>query len=186
MYYTQLDVYKTQFSFTPEDMERTADRLIMITQQIRDTAEDTEAYVNENLSIIGEWRDDAEAAAGLAEAAQAAAESARDIAVPAKNDAEAAKDDAESAQGLAEAAQAAAEGARDRAVVAEGNAVWPLRRGYYSSVATYARGDIVSDVDGDVWLCTADNTIGSTPAHESGPWVPFTIVQNTYKEGEPV
>jgi len=53
-----------------------------------------------------------------AEAAQAAAEDARDKALAAKQDAQAAKTDAETAKGLADDAQEAAEAARDRAEAA--------------------------------------------------------------------
>lgn len=92
--YTQTDDYTTQGAFTPEDMERTADKLTMVAQQIRDVAEDTEQYVYENVGTIEDWKDDAEAAAALAVAS---------------------KERAVLAEGAAQAAQGLAEGARDKA-----------------------------------------------------------------------
>jgi hypothetical protein len=75
-------------------MERTADKLTMVAQQIRDVAEDTEQYVYENVGTIEDWKDDAEAAAALAVAS---------------------KERAVLAEGAAQAAQGLAEGARDKA-----------------------------------------------------------------------
>ena len=92
--YTQTDDYTTQGAFSPEDMERTADKLTMVAQQIRDVAEDTEQYVYENVGTIEDWKDDAEEAAALAVAS---------------------KERAVLAEGAAQAAQGLAEGARDKA-----------------------------------------------------------------------
>ena len=79
---------------SPEDMERTADKLTMVAQQIRDVAEDTEQYVYENVGTIEDWKDDAEEAAALAVAS---------------------KERAVLAEGAAQAVQGQAEGARDKA-----------------------------------------------------------------------
>ena len=228
MPYTQLDDYTTQGKFSPEDMERTADGLTMIAQQIRDVAGDTEAYVEENVGVISEWRDEAEQSAELADAAKIAAqtaqgfsetakglsefaqgkseeaqaasefaqggsEAARDKSEAARVASETARDRSEAARDRSEAAQVASEaardialGARDRAVTAEENAIFPARKGIYSSIATYNRGDIVTDSSSLVWLCVADETIDVEPATATTEWVPFTIVQYTVKEGEPV
>lgn len=125
--YTQLDDYTTQGAFTPEDMERTADRLIMITQQIRDVAEDTEDYVDENLPKFEEWKDITLEASGLAVAAKDRAVTAEDAAEYAQGQAEGARDTilaniagAGAAQAAAEYAQGKAEQARDASVTAKG------------------------------------------------------------------
>ena len=125
--YTQLDDYTTQGAFTPEDMERTADRLIMITQQIRDVAEDTEDYVDENLPKFEEWKDITLEASGLAVAAKERAVTAEDAAEYAQGEAEEARDTilaniagAGAAQSAAELAQSKAEQARDASVTAKG------------------------------------------------------------------
>ena len=125
--YTQLDDYTTQGAFTPEDMERTADRLIMITQQIRDVAEDTEDYVDENLPMFEEWKDITLEASGLAVAAKDRAVTAEDAAEYAQGEAEGARDTilaniagAGAAQAAAEYAQGKAEQARDASVTAKG------------------------------------------------------------------
>jgi len=125
--YTQLDDYTTQGAFTPEDMERTADRLIMITQQIRDVAEDTENYVDVNLPKFEEWKDVTLEASGLAVAAKDRAVAAEDAAEYAQGEAEGARDTilaniagAGAARAAAEYAQGKAEQARDASVTAKG------------------------------------------------------------------
>ena len=125
--YTQLDDYTTQGAFTPEDMERTADRLIMITQQIRDVAEDTENYVDVNLPKFEEWKDITLEASGLAVAAKERAVLAENAAEYAQGQAEGARDTilaniagAGAAQAAAEYAQGKAEQARDASVTAKG------------------------------------------------------------------
>ena len=55
--FTQLDDYTAQGNFTPENMERTADNMVMLAQQIRDVADDTEGYVSDNLGKIEEYKD---------------------------------------------------------------------------------------------------------------------------------
>lgn len=125
--YTQLDDYTTQGAFTPEDMERTADRLIMITQQIRDVAGDTKDYVDENLPMFEEWKDITLEASGLAVAAKERAVLAENAAEHAQGQAEGARDTildnidgAAAAQAAAELAQTKAEQARDASVTAKG------------------------------------------------------------------
>lgn len=125
--YTQTDDYTTQGAFSPEDMERTADKLTMVAQQIRDVAEDTEQYVYENVGTIEDWKDDAEAAAALAVASKNRAVLAENAAEHAQGQAEGARDTildnidgAAAAQAAAELAQSKAEQARDASVTAKG------------------------------------------------------------------
>ncbi|MEG1911711.1 MAG: hypothetical protein RR091_04410 [Cloacibacillus sp.] len=129
MDYKQLDDYTTQGAFTPGDMERTADKMVMVAQQIRDVAEDTFEFVDDNIGSILTYKNAAESAMHVAQGAQTAAEtaktgavtaqtaseSARDAAVGAKSAAEAARGAAETAAGAAQAANAGAETAKSGA-----------------------------------------------------------------------
>ena len=113
--FTQLDDYTAQGNFTPENMERTADNMVMLAQQIRDVTDDTDGYVSDNLGKIEEYKDAAAASAEAAASSAASAESAKESAFSSAASALDAKDDAISAKQDAEMAKTAAETAATNA-----------------------------------------------------------------------
>lgn len=120
--FTQLDDYTAQGNFTPENMERTADNMVMLAQQIRDVADDTDGYVSDNLGKIEEYKDAAAASAEAAASSASAAESAKESASSSAASALDAKEDAVSAKQDAETAKTAAETAAANAGTSEDNA----------------------------------------------------------------